>query len=159
MAVLKRYLITNFEAIFCLVILVSIVSINYFIPYKLVFLNFYFLVVALATYYLEVHRALLGGILCTLIVIVYVYLFPDSFMPDFTRLDLWMNIVVWFSFLILTGAVVGQLSNRLKNKVDQLKELTQDLEDTKAKLTRVNEHLRRYATRLEVLVTSMTDSK
>ncbi len=36
---LKAYLIKHFEAVFALVILVSVASINYFIPYKLVFLT------------------------------------------------------------------------------------------------------------------------
>lgn len=80
---LKAYLIKHFEAVFALVILVSVASINYFIPYKLVFLNFYFIVVLFASYYLELRNALLGGVLCTLIVIVYVYYFPTSFMPRF----------------------------------------------------------------------------
>ncbi len=48
--------------------------------------------------------------------------------------DLWMNILAWSSFLVLTGAVVGQLINRLKTEVQQLKKLKRDLEAENAKL-------------------------
>ena len=47
----------------------------------------------MASYYLELRSALLGGVLCTLLVIVYVYVYPTAFMPAFTQLDLWMNIM------------------------------------------------------------------
>jgi len=43
MEALKNYLIRNFEQVFVLLILVSVASINYLIPYKLAFLNFYFI--------------------------------------------------------------------------------------------------------------------
>ena len=47
----------------------------------------------MASYYLELRSALLGGVLCTLLVIVYVFFYPTAFMPAFTKLDLWMNIM------------------------------------------------------------------
>ena len=81
-------------------------GINYYIPYKLAFLNFYFIPI------------LLGAFLCALIVFVYAYLFPESFRPAFTNLDLWMNIVTWASFLILTAAIVGQFTTKLKTEVE-----------------------------------------
>ena len=118
MDAIKNYLIRNFEQAFVLLILVSVAGINYLIPYKLAFLNFYFIPILLGAYYLGVRRALLGGVLCTLVVALYAYLFPASFMPAFSHLDLWMNIVAWSSFLILTGAVVGQLTTRLKTEVE-----------------------------------------
>ncbi len=113
---LKRYLLRNFEQVFVLLILLSVAGINYFVPYKLVFLNFYFIVVLIAAYYLELRSALLGGVLCTLLVIVYVYFFPTAFMPAFTQLDLWMNIMAWSRFLILTGAVVGGAHRPFKER-------------------------------------------
>lgn len=134
MSTLKDYFIRHSEQVFALLILVSVAAINYLITYKLVFLNFFFIVILLGAYYLEAHKALLGGVLTTLLVIVYVYYFPTSFMSALTERDLWMNILAWSSFLILTGAVVGQLINRLKTEVQQLKKLKQDLEAENAKL-------------------------
>ena len=134
MKAFKNYLFSHSEPVFALLILLSVVTINYFIPYKLVFLNFFFIVILLGAYYLEAHKALLGGVLTTLLVIIYVYYFPSSFMAVVTERDLWMNILAWSSFLILTGAVVGQLINRLKTEVQKLKKLRRDLEVDNEKL-------------------------
>ena len=134
MEALKNYLAKQSEQVFALLIILSVVTINYFIPYKLVFLNFFFIVILLGAYYLEAHKALLGGVLTTLLVIIYVYYFPRSFMAVLTERDLWMNILAWSSFLILTGAVVGQLINRLKTEVQKLKKLRRDLEADNEKL-------------------------
>jgi hypothetical protein len=48
MEALKKYLLNNFEQVFVLMILVSVAGINYLIPYKLAFLNFYFIPILLA---------------------------------------------------------------------------------------------------------------
>ena len=96
--------------------------------------NFYFIPILLGAYYLGVRRALLGGILCALIVFVYAYLFPESFRPAFTNLDLWMNSVTWASFLILTAAIVGQLTTKLKTEVEQVNELNRDLSESKERI-------------------------
>ncbi len=131
---LKNYFGKHSEQVFALLIIVSVAAINYLIPYKLVFLNFFFIVILLGAYYLEAHKAILGGVLTTLLVIVYVYYFPSSFMAATTERDLWLNILAWSSFLILTGAVVGQLIHRLKTEVQQLKKLKQDMQAENAKL-------------------------
>ena len=65
MEILKGYFLRHSEQVFALVILISVAAINYLIPYKLVFLNFFFLVILLGAYYLEAHQALLGGVLTT----------------------------------------------------------------------------------------------
>jgi len=128
METLRKYLIKNAEQMLALIILVSVPAITYFLPYKLVFLNFFFLVILLAVYFLEAHRALMGGILTTLLVVIYVYYFPSSFVPTFTELDLWMNILAWSSFLILTGGAVGKIADRLKKEIQELKDLKRGLE-------------------------------
>ncbi len=127
MTALKHYLDKNSEPLFALLILVSVVCVNYFIPYKLIFLNFYFIVILFGTFYLESRKAVLGGVLSALLVIIHVFYFPSSFKPAFTNLDLWMNILAWCSFLILSGAVVGKLTNRLKTNMERFKEANRNL--------------------------------
>ena len=125
---LKDYLTKNSEQMLALIILVGVPAITYLVPYKLVFLNFFFIVILLSVYFVEAHKALMGGVLTTLLVAVFVYYFPSSFVPTFTELDLWMNILAWSSFLILTGAAVGKLADRLKMEIQELKERKRDLE-------------------------------
>ncbi len=119
---LKNYLIKNAEQMLALVILVGVPVIAHFVPYKLVFLNFFFIVILFSVYFVEAHKALMGGVLTTLLVAIFVYYFPSSFVPTFTELDLWMNILAWSSFLILTGAAVGKLAECLKMEIKALKE-------------------------------------
>ncbi len=134
METLKNYFLKHSEASFALLIITSMVTITYLIPFKLVFLNFFFIVILLGAYYLEAHKAILGGVLTTLLVVIYVYYFPNSFMAAATESDLWMNVLAWSSILILTGAVVGQLIHRLKTEVQELKKLKRDMQAENEKL-------------------------
>lgn len=134
MDALKNYLHKHSEATFALLIISSIVTITYLIPFKLVFLNLFFIVILLGAYYLEAHKAILGGVLTTLMVVIYVYYFPRSFMAATTERDLWLNILAWSSILILTGAIVGQLIHRLNTEVQQLKKLQRDMQAENEKL-------------------------
>jgi len=51
MEALKTYAKQNFEQVFILLILTSVVVINYLIPFKLVFLNLYFIVILLGFFF------------------------------------------------------------------------------------------------------------
>jgi len=124
----KIYFGKNSEQVFALTLLLTILGINYFVPYKLVFLSFYFLVIVLGTYFLETQKAVLGGVLAALLVIIHVYYYSSYFTLSFTDLELWMTVLAWCSFLILTGAVVRRLtSNQIE--VEQLKEANLALQD------------------------------
>ena len=127
-AAFSSYLLKNSEQVFALVILILAPVIDYLIPYKLVFLNSYFIIILLGTYYLETRTALMGGILSSLLITVYVYYFPEHFLEELSALDLWMNLLAWSSLLILTGAVVGRLVHRLKTRLGQLSRKVQVLE-------------------------------
>ncbi len=70
----------------------------------------------------------MGAVLTTLIVVVYVYYFPGTFMPTFTGLDLWMNVLTWSSFLILTAGLVGRLIQRLKTEMEEANTAKRQLE-------------------------------
>ena len=126
---IQTYLQENSEQVFALAIMWSVVGVSYFLPYKLAFLNVYFLVVLLATYYLEVKKAVLGSVLAALLVVIHVYSFPSYFIQELTELDLWMTVLAWSSILILTGAIVGMLTSQLKGKVRRLEQINRDLED------------------------------
>ncbi len=131
---LRNYFHKQSEQLFALAILLCVPTITYLIPYKLVFLNVFFIVILVGVYYLEAHKALMGGVLTTLLVVIYVYYFPSAFMPAATETDLWMNILAWSSFLILTGALAGRQAHRLRMETKKLKKLKCDLEANNEKL-------------------------
>ena len=71
------------EQLFVLFILVSVAGINYFVPYKIAFLNFYFIPILLGAYYLGLQKALQGGVLCALMVVIYApTFFPSRSCPS-----------------------------------------------------------------------------
>ena len=124
----KIYFRRNSEQVFALTLLLTILGINYLASYQLLFLSFYFLVVVLGTYYLETQKTVLGGVLAALLVTIHVYYFPSYYALSFTNPELWMMVLTWCSFLILTGAVVGKLkSNQIE--VEQLKDANRVLQD------------------------------
>ncbi len=103
----KAYLLGNFEQFFILIILVTVFLINYYIPQKMAFLNFYFLPIIMAGYYLGLRFTVLGAFLCIILVATYTTLYPHLFILPSTRTDLYLHIAAWGGFLILAGVVVG----------------------------------------------------
>ena len=138
---IQTYLKENSEQILALAIMWSAIGVTYLLPYKLAFLNVFFLIILVATYYLKVRTAILGGVFAVLLVMVYVYHFPSYFILKSTPLNLWMVVLTWSSILILTGAVVGKLTSQLKRKVRRLEKTNRDLEDQLHKLEQMANRL------------------
>ena len=138
---IQTYFRGNSEQVFAIAIMWSAIGVTYFLPYKLAFLNVFFLVILVATYYLETRKAVLGGVFAVLLVIAYVYHFPSYFILKSTPLNLWMVVLTWSSILILTGAVVGKLTSQLKRKVRRLEKTNRDLEDQLHKLEQMANRL------------------
>jgi len=92
---LKSYIEKNFEAIFVLTVLVAVALINYFIPYKVAFLDFYYIPVLLSAYYLSKRNTFYGSVLCVFLVVIFIFIKPDSFYVGETKFDLFFNISTW----------------------------------------------------------------
>jgi HD-GYP domain-containing protein (c-di-GMP phosphodiesterase class II) len=154
---IKRYLLANFEHLFVLVILLSTAGVNYLVPTKLAFLNFYFLPIILAGYYLGRRSAVLGGLLCALIMAIYVVLFPEAFQIGASPLDVYTYVSTWGGFLILAGAVVGRLQEKLADEVRTTSALNAQLRQREQDLTALNQTLRDYGEDLELRVRDRTE--
>lgn len=124
---LKRYLLLNFEQSFVLVCLTTVVLINYYLPQKISFLNFYFLPVIMAGYFMGLKRSVMGAFLCILIVVVYATLNPQLFGMPQTKIGLSLHIAVWGGFLILAGAVVGRQHEKLLLEIKETRRLNTEL--------------------------------
>ncbi|MCX7634807.1 MAG: hypothetical protein N2Z74_03575, partial [Syntrophales bacterium] len=156
MDALKKYIINNFEQFFVLIVLISVSVVGYFLPFKLAFLNFYYIPILLAAYYLGKAKAILGAFLCALLVSIFAYLQPDSFMLGEGPLDLALNIAVWAGFLILTGAVVGSLQWRLRQETSGKLTLEQTLSRQKEELEEAIAKLEEYSKNLEEKIAERT---
>jgi HD-GYP domain-containing protein (c-di-GMP phosphodiesterase class II) len=124
---LKQYVLTNFEQAFVLFVLLSVAFLNYALPQKVAFINFYFLPVIVAGYLVGVRLSVLGALFCILMVLVYTVLNPQSFTLPTTKAELVVHLLAWGGFLILAGAAVGTQQDKLKSEVAQTRELNSQL--------------------------------
>lgn len=151
MQALKSFLAERFEFLFVNSVLILTTVILFFLPHKLALLNVYFLAVILAGYFLGKRAAVLGSLLCILVVGIYVYLFAEEFLEARTEMDLYLMIMTWGGFLILAGATVGKLQERLAEEVQATRLLNVDLQHQQAELHQANLTLRESGENLVAL--------
>ena len=119
---IKEYFFKHFEKIIVLSILLGIVLINYFTPYKIGFLNFFYLPIIAAGYFLGQRMAVLTAVFCILIVAFFLLLFPSSFFTAGTnKTYIIVSLAAWSSFLILTSAAIGYLYEEKERKINDLR--------------------------------------
>jgi hypothetical protein len=117
---IKSLALKHFETTLIIIILLGIIAIAFLVQYKIAFLNFFFLPVILAGYYLGKRQAVLAACLCVLLITLYL-IFTHVLMNKTPALSLdeILNTVTWAGFLILTGGVIGTIAEqreaRLKN--------------------------------------------
>lgn len=151
MQALKAFLAEHFEFLFVNSVLILTTVILFFLPHKLALLNVYFLAVILAGYFLGKRTAVLGSLFCILVVGVYVYLFADEFLETRTEMDLYLTVMTWGGFLILAGATVGKLQERLAAEIQATRLLNVDLQHQQAELHQANLTLRESGENLVAL--------
>ena len=118
---LRALALRHFETTLIILILFGVVVIAFLVNYKFAFLNFFFLPVILAGYYLGKKQAVLTACLCILLVTLY-YIFSQSLsrsLPPLS-LDAVLNIVTWAGFLILTAAVIGTITEQREARIRSL---------------------------------------
>jgi putative nucleotidyltransferase with HDIG domain len=119
---IKEYFFKHFEKIIVASVLLGIVLINYFTPYKIGFLNFFYLPIIAAGYFLGQRMAVLTAVLCILIVAFFLLLFPSSFFTVGTnKTYIIVSLAAWSSFLILTSAAIGYLYDEKERKINDLR--------------------------------------
>ncbi len=118
---LRSYALKHFETTLILIILVGIVAVAFLVHYKFAFLNFFFLPVILAGYYLGKKQAVLTASLCILLVALY-HIFSRLLFRTASpvSLDDVLNIVTWAGFLILTAAIIGVIAEQREARMRSL---------------------------------------
>src|SRR6266849_8608626 len=153
----KAFVLKNFERLFVLFTLVATVLMNSFVPQKIAFLNFFFLPIILAGYYLDQTKAVLGAVFSFLVMLVYVYLRPEAFLEPVGYLAgkpvfaLYLQVFIWGSFLILAGAVVGGLHEKLAREFENTRRQNEVLQKQQNELNVVNLALKTSAENLAFL--------
>src|SRR4030043_2288853 len=118
---LKALALKHCERPLFLIILFGIVAIAFLVNYKFAFLNFFFLPVILAGYYLGKRQAVLTASLCVLLVALY-HIFSRVLLRSLPQmsLDEVLNIVTWAGFLILTAAIIGMIAEQREARMKSL---------------------------------------
>ncbi len=117
---IKQALYDHFEQTLVVVLVASLVFINFTVDYKLAFLSFYYLPIIAAGFLLGRNSAVLAALFTVLLVTFFQAVTGLGGTPGFSELTI-MYFAPWAGFLILTGFAVGTLSDQRKARADDVK--------------------------------------
>ena len=117
----KQYFILHFEKIMVGIILAATFVGTYFIEEKSVILNFYYLPVLSAGYFLGRRLGVLIAIFSILAVVISVLIFPQAFFKGQESFSILTKLFSWGGFLILASIVVGTLYEKNERRLLDLK--------------------------------------
>ena len=117
----KQFVMKHFEEILVALIFITAFLGTYFVEEVSLILNFYYLPVLVASYFLGRRIGILVALLSILDVLICAMLFPQRF---FTGPILWHSIVrlsSWAVFLFLASVIVGTLYDQNEHRIQDLK--------------------------------------
>jgi len=117
----------NFEKVFIAVSIVAAALIAYYVPNNISFLNFFFLPVILAGYYVGVRLSVPGAVFCVCAVIFYAIVSPSSLQPPHETGQTVLFVLTWGCFLVLAGALVGNQQEKIRREHAQLENLNAEI--------------------------------
>jgi len=153
---IKKYLLKHVEDAIVLSILVGAVFVNYFVYAKIAFLDFFYLLVVLAGYYIGKRFAILGAFFAILLVWVFILSDRNEYYSIDNAFQANLNLTVWGGFLILAAWLIGTLSENLRRELKKTERLREDLDHERELLTISNRQLRNYSICLEDRVEERT---
>ena len=132
----------HWEDIIILLSLLSVAAIHYFIYSKMAFLDFFYLLVVLAGYYVGKRLAILGAFFANLMVWLFIFADRNPYIPSTTgTLNTQLDLTVWGGFLILAAWLIGTLSEKRKLELQASRRLCEELELSNLRLIERNHQL------------------
>lgn len=117
----KKFVFDNFEAFLVVMILTSIAATHHLVTDKIPFLNFYYLPVFIAGYYLGRRKAVLTAFASILFTFLY-SLTLNGWQSNYETITEFISaLAIWGAFLTLSAILVGTLSEQKEEKIDELK--------------------------------------
>jgi putative nucleotidyltransferase with HDIG domain len=117
----KQLILRHFEKILVNVILVAAFAGTYLIEEKFIILNFYYLPVLAAGYFLGRRMGVLTAVFSVLAVLICALVFPERFFASGETLKGAAKLSSWGGFLILASITVGTLYERHDQRLKELK--------------------------------------
>jgi len=125
---LRSLLAQQLEPLFVILIGLLVLAVFYLFPNnRTAFLNFFYLPVLAAAYFLGKRKAVLGATLCILLMVLIAYFYPDSFTVTGGQVDALLLVSIWGGFLVLSSAAVGSLQERLVKGFEETRQLLEEL--------------------------------
>ena len=131
----------HWEDIVILLTLLSVAAIHYFIYSKIAFLDFFYLVIVLAGYYVGKKLAVLGAFFAIIMVCVFILVNENFYFDPNNPMDKQLDLTVWGGFLILAAWLVGTLSEKRKQELEESNRLLQELEISYKRVNERNQKL------------------
>ena len=117
----KQFILKHFEKILVSVILMAAFVGTYFVEEKFIVLNFYYLPVLVAGYFLGRQMGVLTAVFSILAVLICVLVFPQRFFNSKEILKGVAQLSSWSGFLILASVTVGTLFEQNEQRLKELK--------------------------------------
>jgi putative nucleotidyltransferase with HDIG domain len=117
----KQFILRHFEKLLVCVILATAFIGTYLVEEKFIILNFYYLPVLIAGYFLGRRVGVLTAVFSILAVLICTLVFPGRFFTSKEILRGVAQLSSWSGFLILTSVTVGTLYERNEQRVKELK--------------------------------------
>ncbi|MBI4133826.1 MAG: adenylate/guanylate cyclase domain-containing protein, partial [Candidatus Terrybacteria bacterium] len=145
----RSLLINNFDGVFVSATLLAVGFILHFVDQKISLLNFFFVPTLLAGCLINTRSAVLGALLAAAWVTFFVVLNPQSFYQAMNRMSLYLHLLSWASFLIVTGVLVGGRTEQLRARFRKARKIFGLLRGLKRKLAGANKALEQKQSALE----------
>jgi len=129
-----KFLRGNFEKVFIFVSVIAAALITYFVPNNISFLNFFFLPVILAGYYVGIRLSVPGAVFCVCAVVFYAVVSPVELQQPQDTTQVVLFVVTWGCFLILAGALVGNQQEKILAEQAKLVNLNAEISSAYEKL-------------------------
>jgi putative nucleotidyltransferase with HDIG domain len=121
MEAFKQFIVKHFEKVLIIIILSAAFTGTYLIEEKSIVLNFYYLPVLSAGYFLGRRMGVLTAIFSILVVVISSLLFPEAFFKGQDFVSTLAQLLSWGGFLTLTSIAVGTLYEQNERRLRDLK--------------------------------------
>ncbi len=117
----KDFMFSYFELILIFFLVLAAEVINFYLMSKISFLNFFYLPVLLAGYFLGKRQAIMTSVASVFIITLSFLIWPNYLSGTARVLDTFTDLAVWAAFLLLSGLLIGTLYEQKEKKVKELK--------------------------------------
>jgi putative nucleotidyltransferase with HDIG domain len=156
-AVVREWVYGRFEQVLVVAILGGVAVLNCLVLQKLAFLDFFFLPVLAAGYWLGRSKAVSTAVMCVLVALLYMTLDPGRFSYSAgSEAFVWWHMGTWAAFLIISAVLLGTLADQKSRQIGDLEDAYHGVLEILMKyLDSVDRHTKSHSVRVSELAVSI----